>query len=298
MWAVLCLLTPAAGPPVTGEAAAVAYLLRHAPQWKRENRCYSCHHNGDAARALFAVGRTEADTLKWLQQPDEWHKNGPDGPFNDLKLARLQFAAALADAAQAGLLKDRRPLHKAASVLAADQQRDGSWEVVGPGTDGGPTTWGNALSTALAVSTLKQADEKTHREALNRARHWLRRLKVKSVPDAAAVLLGLAGATDEAASQQRKRCLDLIENAQSRSGGWGAYASSPPEVFDTALVLLALKAENTAAERLRRGRVWLLAQQETDGSWPETTRPGGAVSYPQRLSTVAWAVLALRATAP
>ena len=33
--------------------------------------------------------------------------------------------------------------------------------------------------------------------------------------------------------------------------------------------------------------------QEADGSWPETTRPPGADSYAQRISTTGWALLAL-----
>jgi len=47
--------TPAiAGSP---EARAVAYLTAEVPRWRREHPCYSCHNNGDAARALIAAGR-------------------------------------------------------------------------------------------------------------------------------------------------------------------------------------------------------------------------------------------------
>ncbi|MEX0713581.1 MAG: hypothetical protein WD278_14585 [Pirellulales bacterium] len=38
-------------------------------------------------------------------------------------------------------------------------------------------------------------------------------------------------------------------------------------------------------------------QQLEDGSWPETTRPAGGQSYAQRISTTAWATIALLATA-
>lgn len=44
-----------------------------------------------------------------------------------------------------------------------------------------------------------------------------------------------------------------------------------------------------------RGRKYLVAQQQADGSWNETTRPSGAVSYAERLSTVGWATQALLA---
>ena len=44
------------------------------------------------------------------------------------------------------------------------------------------------------------------------------------------------------------------------------------------------------------GRAYLLATQQEDGSWTETTRPAGATSYAQRISTTGWATLALLAT--
>jgi len=88
--------------------------------------------------------------------------------------------------------------------------------------------------------------------------------------------------------------LALIERAERRGGGWGPYATSPPEVFDTALVVLGLPAGAMRA----RGRRWLLEAQEQGGGWPETTRPAGGGSYTQRISTTAWAVLPLRASRP
>jgi hypothetical protein len=37
----------------TPEARAVAFLGREVPEWSRKNECFSCHNNGDAARALY-----------------------------------------------------------------------------------------------------------------------------------------------------------------------------------------------------------------------------------------------------
>jgi squalene cyclase len=63
---------------------------------------------------------------------------------------------------------------------------------------------------------------------------------------------------------------------------------SPPEVFDTAMALLALievRKEPGVDELIWRGGAFLVAQQQPDGSWTETTRPSGGESYAQRLST-------------
>jgi len=55
--------------------------------------------------------------------------------------------------------------------------------------------------------------------------------------------------------------------------------------LDTALAVLALRDQH--------GRAWLLRTQSPDGAWSETTRPAGAVSYAERISTAAWVAQAL-----
>ena len=64
----------------------------------------------------------------------------------------------------------------------------------------------------------------------------------------------------------------------------------------TALALLALDRHRDRpgiASMIARGRAYLVESQQEDGSWTETTRPTGAESYAQRLSTTGWATLAL-----
>jgi len=315
MLAVSLLLTAAAlagdGSPVrkgpTPEGRALAYLAREVPRWSADNKCYSCHNNGDAARALYAARRLGlavpdkalADTTRWLSRPAGWDHNGGEGPFSDKKLARLQFAAALAEAVAADVVKERAPLAQAAALVAALQHKDGSWPVEAEGTVGSPVTHGTALATHLARRTLRRADPRKYEQALARADGWLRKVRVRTVLDAGAVLLALDRAGDAAARAQRQRCLALIRKGESKEGGWGPYVNSAPEAFDTAVVLLALARQKGPAEvkaMRKRGRAFLVAAQQKDGSWPETTRPPGAESYAQRLSTSGWATLALLAT--
>jgi squalene-hopene cyclase-like protein len=127
----------------------------------------------------------------------------------------------------------------------------------------------------------------------------LRAFKAKNVIDAAALLWGLADAEDADAIAQRKQCLALIRKGEAKDGGWGPYVSSAPETFDTAVVVLALNLQKDRDEHkqmLHRGRAFLLAAQQKDGSWTETTRPAGGDSYAQRVSTTGWATQALLAT--
>jgi hypothetical protein len=305
------LAAPGAEPPAgaTPEARALAYLGREVPRWPAENRCFSCHNNGDAARALYAAKRLSrpvpaealADTTRWLARPERWDQAGGDGPATDKGVACIQFAAALAEAVDAGLVEDRRPLTRAADLLAERQERDGSWTVGAPGSTGSPVTYGTCLATAVARGTLQRADPQRFRSAIARADRWLREARPATVLDAAGVLLGLAGADDPDARGQRQHCLGLIRKGQGEDGGWGPYVTSPSEPFDTAAVLLALVPLGEEADcraLLRRGRKYLLSAQRPDGSWPETTRPAGGESYAQRLSTAGWATRALLATAP
>jgi squalene cyclase len=296
-------------PPEHGEpeVRAVAYLVREVPRWASENKCYSCHNNGDAARALFTAKRlgfnvpdsAVRDTIDWLTKPGGWEHNGGEGEFSDKRLARIQFAAALRTAIETEVINDREPLRQAAAQIADDQQPDGSWIGETSGTLGSPVTYGRVLAAVQARETLRRADEKRFGDQIKRAGQWLRRVEPINVLAAAAVVLAGVSDPHPEVLDQRRTSLSLLRRAQSPDGGWGPYASAPPEVFDTAIALLALVPLNDEAavrRMIQRGRAYLLATQLPDGSWPETTRPGGAESYAQRISTTGWATMALLAT--
>ncbi len=289
------------------EARAVEFLKHEVPAWSRDNGCFSCHNNGDAARALYAASRKGhripasvlADTTAWVAHPERWDHNKGDPGFSDKRLANIQFAASLLAAIEAGQVNDAWPLQQAARKVAADQTADGTWPIERQNDLGSPATYGTLLATYMAVRTLKQANAPETKDAVRKAEGWLREARSDNLPGTAARLLALAGDPDEPARQKREECLKLIRQARTREGGWGPYADSPPEAFDTAMVLLALATLRQAPgveDLIHRGRNFLVAEQNPDGSWPATTRPPGGNSYAQRLSTTGWATLALLAT--
>ncbi len=294
---------PAAPNP---EGRALAFLCREVPRWSRENHCFSCHNNGDAARALYAGDRigltiskeSLADTTGWLTQPDRWEHNGGDGPFSDKRLARLQFSLALTAARRAGHVKDLQVVVRAAGRLSQDQAADGSWPLEGENEPGSPTAYGQFLATYLAREVLSSAEPAQFKPAIDRAGRWLLDHDVSTVTDAAVMLMTSAPLSSARAAALRERSISLLRKAQSEEGGWGPFVTSPPEAFDTALVLIALaRAGGLVVERdmIARGRSFLIAEQQPDGSWIETTRPRGGESYAQRISTTGWAALALLA---
>jgi hypothetical protein len=293
--------------PSSPEARSVAFLAREVPRWHRENHCYSCHNNGDAARALYQAARAGhrvarealADTTGWLLQPAGWDRNGGDGPFNDKRLARIAFTTALATALSTGWVRDRSALARAADRLALDQAADGSWPTDGEDDAGSPAAYGRPLATFLARQSLFAAGQARLRTAIERADAWLISREVLTVTDASVSLLASAVVQSPRAAARRERSLELLHRGQSDDGGWGPDVASPPEPFDTALALLGLAkcAESPQVRAMiARGRAFLIAQQNEDGSWTETTRPPGNVSYAQRISTTGWATLALLGT--
>jgi hypothetical protein len=288
MWVWLRVIPPmlcAVACAATPEERAIAYLAREVPRWAAENHCYSCHNNGDGARALYAARRrgyaapadAVRDTSAWLARPGDWDSNRGNPVASDKKLARIQFAAALAEAAL-----DPDALIHAADSLVPYQEKDGSWQVDSGSSAGSPVTYGPVLATYMVQHTLQAAGVARYRDAVARADAWLRAIKPANVPDAAVLLIAF----------DKPECLDLIRRSQSSDGGWGPRPHAPSEVFDTALVLLALRS----GEMAQRGRAFLIRTQFSSGDWPETTRPSGGQSYAQHISTTAWATLALLAT--
>jgi squalene cyclase len=295
---LLLLLIPVALAAQSPEQRAIDYLARETPRWSRENRCFSCHNNGDGARALYLASKRGyrvpaealADTTAWLAAPEKWDSNPGEPGFSDKKLARIQFAAALVDAIEAGATTDRAALLRAAEAVARDQDEDGSWQI-DPQSVGSPATYGPALATHMARRTLEAAQSDHFSEGLAKATLWLLRSRPASVPHMAAIVMALPRPEPIA-----REAVERLLRAQSSDGGWGPYPMSPSEPFDTALALLALaKAGDPerTAKTIERGRAYLVKMQQSSGGWPETTRPPGSQSYAQHASTSAWAALAL-----
>jgi hypothetical protein len=253
---------------------AVAYLEREVPKWKRENRCYSCHNNGDGLRALLAAHRAGLavnaavleESVQALRDAGEWEPK---------PLARLHIAAAAREAVDAGLV-ERTVLDRAAEAVAKDQQADGHWKVEEELAAGSPVTYGPVLATYLAREILAAAGGERYGEAVAKATSWLSRRKSQHVMETAVVALAL----------RRDEDLKALAAAQAPDGSWNG------EPFDTALARLALGPNHPASIK---ARAFLMRAQWSGGGWPATTRPAGGDSYAQHISTSAWVLISLTA---
>src|SRR6185295_5689143 len=108
-----------------------------------------------------------AGTTAWLLKPREWGAARSSEGSSDKKLARIQFAAALADVAGGGAA-----IEVAAAELAPLQEVDGSWHVDGDTSIGSPVTYGACLATYMARRTLEHADASKYAGRIARADAW------------------------------------------------------------------------------------------------------------------------------
>ena len=281
---VFCCAFPlfAASP----EQRAVDFLSREVAEWRPANGCFSCHNNGDGARALFVARKLGfkvpaaalVNTMEWLKNPKDWDKKQENAGFTNPMLARIQFTSALMES---GLGVSTQ----VAASLILQQSADGSWPVEAADNLGSPATYGTTLATLVARNTLHRIAPERYKLSIHRADDYLRSRTAKSTMEAAALVMN--GQT---------KWLGLLMNGQGSEGGFGPFQNAPAEVFDTAIALLALPPRGVDKEVRQRGREYLVKTQQLDGGWPETTRPSGAQSYAQRISTSAWALLGLLAT--
>jgi squalene-hopene/tetraprenyl-beta-curcumene cyclase len=189
----------------------------------------------------------------------------PDGPVRRLEACQSPVwdtVLAVTALADAGLPPDHAALTAAADWLLAEEiTGPGDWQVRRPELD--PGGWAFEF------------DNDTYPD----------------IDDTAEVVLALrrvrGPAGDTAREAAIRRGVRWMTGMQSRDGGWGAFDADntstlvtklpfcdfgavvdPPSADVTAHVVEALAAEGLAGSRAaRRGVVWLLRAQESDGSW-------------------------------
>lgn len=292
---------------------AVRYLSKASLTWPSENHCFSCHNNGDAVRVLAQVApdelkRQENDwqaVYQWLVQPTQWETAKTEEASLSPILAPIQFGSALVALSTAKLLNlSPEAINDTAQLIVQSQDPTGFWAVEAPQHLGSPGTFGNPLATTIAVRILQSLAPNKAAKSIERAKQWANTRQARANLDLAAGILLLT--TDKLSTDAGVRDQQRVEiwtqkliNNQTSQGGWGPYPNRFPEIFDTALALLALceaPRHFVPSSVLERGQRFLLTEQESAGGWPETTRPSGGTSYAQHISTSAWALEAVAAT--
>jgi squalene-hopene/tetraprenyl-beta-curcumene cyclase len=197
-------------------------------------------------------------------------EDGPDGPVRRLEACQSPVwdtVLAVVALSDAGLAPDDPALARAATWLLDEEiHGPGDWQVRRPGLD--PGGW------AFEFDNDGYPDIDDTAEILLALRR---------------VSLPAPGASPGPGNRHPavQRGLRWIAGMQSKDGGWGAFdadntsalvtklpfcdfgaVTDPPSADVTAHVVEALAAEGLAGSAaVRRGVVWLLRAQESDGSW-------------------------------
>lgn len=281
----------------------IEFLSAEVPKWQTENDCASCHHQGEAARALIHAhhaGLVDAkpaleSTIKWSSQPTQWKHNRGLAEANDPTLSNLQFALTLLDTHRF-IRPEQQAIHEAALQIADLQQADGSWKLQGSGQFASPLTYGPILLTGRASNLLRASKHPQFNHHIEKAITWLRSQQPRNTLEASSLII-VNGDLD-LKHPAINECLDILLKSQSEFGGVGPYAIAPDENYDTALALLAvlkLPQSETLHKFQTQAVKFLLSMQLDEGEWDGTTRPRGTESYAHRVSTTAWVLQALLA---
>ena len=202
-----------------------------------------------------------------------------------------------------------------AQRVASWQRPDGHWPT---GDDRPPQSYSFFTVTALAVQTLHlymptQLNKETADRSA-RAKAWLLTAEPHSTEDSTFRLFGLYW-SDATAAECSRAAQDLLA-LQRSNGGWGEIPHMTPDAYSTGEALVALHEAGgvpVTDPAWRKGLLYLLSTQESDGSWHVHTRmlspanvsppyfeSGFAYGHDQFLSTAAtsWAATALMLTLP
>ncbi len=272
----------------SASARAIKLIQESQVTWSKKESCNSCHHQllpeipiklaherGVPVDEKIARDTT-ANTFAYLKDLDATVQ-GYD--YIDVTFDGWELVAGKAAGVSPSLSTSA-----AAQFIASRQLPDGSW----PTIDARPPQASSLFATtAVCAQALRNympdqfKDEKDSR--LRRAREWLLKSRPRTTEDRTFQLFGLRWlAADEKAVKTAARAL---LSQQREDGGWAQLPSRGSDAYSTGEVLSALHDAAglpTGDPAYQRGMLFLLKNQEADGSWHVSSRlhPPAPVSPP------------------
>jgi len=268
--------------PATALARSLTLLETSSGEFYKQSGCVSCHHQPLVARTqamarsvgIQVNGIAEKEqlsqlTAQWVGPQEEFLQGlMPGGGANRLAEMLLGLKAS-------GYPSDTIT-DSAIVAVAESQEPDGRWaqrEIqLRP-----PLAESDVASTARILRVLKEyvipARKQEFAKRAQRARIWLKRVKVIRTEDAS---MRLAGFTWSDASEAEIRgAAKALLALQRADGGWGNNPNMPSDAYETGNALVALaesKAIRVTDIAYQRGIQYLLSTQFPDGSWHVRSR--------------------------
>ncbi len=267
-------------PAATAVRRALPLLQASADTWFARRQCGSCHHQALGIIAVtvarergFAVDEplVKSQLERFLQPRRNWQEN--------YVTAEVSINEAIGQSYRAVGIGTAGGTPTAMTdaigyLLAGRQHVSGRWSSYSrrPPLEDSEFTATALTIRALSLFPLKGREAET-RERIARGRQWLAGATPADTEDRGMQLLGLAWAG--AAPVELRTRADALLAEQRADGGWAQIATRASDAYATGLAIVAL---NQAARipigdaRMRRGLDYLVATQQTDGSWRVPTR--------------------------
>jgi ankyrin repeat protein len=294
----------------TAVQRSVSLLERATSQFFGKAACFACHEQPAAA---FAVGaaRAKGITIDEKTANERWTQI-----TSGLNASQLEGAAPLGGAdnnlyvaealVRSGYAPDRKTDLLAAN-LAAYQSGDGGWHL--PGYARSPIQDNDFSRTAMGIRALKTYGTPGRavemKERIERAKQWLLHSNPVTTEDLDMRLAGVAAAG--APVSDLRKLAEAILAKQRPDGGFAQRDGFASDAYATGMTLWTLSNSGVVQPNqdvYRKGLKFLLATQNSDGSWHVSSRAtkfqiyfesGFPYGHDQWISTMAtgWAASAL-----
>jgi squalene-hopene/tetraprenyl-beta-curcumene cyclase len=308
--------TPTESPVRRAVARSTAFLEKEGVVWMKKQQCASCHHIPVMVWALNEVRnrgyrineKALGEVTSWALAEGNQAQVFPDLPL-DKKRSETDYLGPLLMALGVGTSKDRdvaveKARHRLLAHAVSQQGKDGSWHANSGGRP--PVHASRDVQTSwllLAMSDPGAAKStkdpwKSQREA---AARWLSRNPPADSHQALAMRLLVYQRLGKPRGDTRP-LLESLRRQQNEDGGWSQTRKMKSDAFATGLALYVLSEQKAKGvdEAVRRAQAFLIKTQQSDGSWPMTSRPaeppppGPARDLrPIRYLGTAWATIGL-----
>ncbi|HMD72408.1 MAG TPA: OmpA family protein [Steroidobacteraceae bacterium] len=300
----------------------IEWLQPAAVEWQRNNQCFGCHVQAQAAMGLavathngYLVSQAAVheltDYMRMLQDADGGESGmllvdnqsvmtaqpagkGSHTLADQPVMATLFAAMSFAYLDQVTENKRDPTLLKFADWLAAKQLPTG--EVI-PDLDEAPICQGSFMTTANAALAFMQAFAESgdvrYQAAGVKAVDFIAAGKPATTQDEVFSILALAHFGSPQQQALVNALVARLKAEQGSAGGWTETSASPgPNAFATGQVLYAFKESgvDTRSAEFMRGVKYLLRTQEDTGAWPVQN---SATGRPSEFAPTMWAVIGL-----
>lgn len=294
----------------------LAFVTKDALTWKEQRKCASCHHApmaiwslNEAKKRGYAIDeKAAAELTAWVSAKEDPAKVYAAGG-TQTEIIVNQTPLMLALGVEAGEVKDeatRADLTKMLSALLEKQRPDGSWGLLYVWEPIGTTP---DIITSLVLLSLTAPNAvdlgPPGKEAREKGLAWLSAEKPAENLQSWAIRLLLWKRLARPAADLEPLVKQII-GKQNPDGGWSQFPDAPSDAYATGQTLYALAEAGLPSNdsAIAKGQAFLVGSQDSTGSWPMASRPGGPGGKsaknvaPIQLAGTAWAVMGLVRSTP